>query len=424
MPDTSLHLLARCAALWGLAVLLGGLGEARAGGFELAQQGAAASGVGHAGVARTEDPAAAWFNPAALADGGGLRVGLGASLGGSTIVATALDGAADGPWEARTNNALSAPPYGYVSFSNADWAAGVAVNLPFAGGVRWEDDWVQRFDIVQSAPRFARVAGFFAYRLGPVRLAVGPHVDFGALTLRKATNHIDSEGTAEILVRGVGAGVDASLLVRFSAYAQLGFAYKSRTVLSLSGEADFEVPAAFQSRFPDQTVTSAMTLPDRFTLGAAFHPKGVERLGLHVEAGLTLWAVNQEMVLDFADAATSDTTITNGWRNSLALRGGAEIELHRIVLVRAGGYVDGLTGAPPPAENLAPSSPDSTRLGVTVGGRIQPIEGLAFDLYYEHMELLRRESASLDAPEASYRGSANLGGLSVSVTVPVKRRTE
>ena len=124
-----------------------------AGGFELVQQGASAAGTGHAGVARDDDPSAAWFNPAALADGAGLRIGIGASLAGSTIVATALDAAEDGPWEAKTNNAVSVPPYAYLSFSNADWAAGLSVNLPFAGGVRWEDDWVQRFDIVQSAPQ-------------------------------------------------------------------------------------------------------------------------------------------------------------------------------------------------------------------------------------------------------------------------------
>jgi len=408
----------------GLLVLLLVLapGTALAGGFELVQQGASAAGTGHAGVARYDDPMAAWFNPAALADGGGFRFGIGASLAGTTIVATALDAAEDGPWEAKTNNPVSVPPYAYLSVSNADWAAGLTFNLPFAGGVRWEDDWVQRFDIVQSAPRFARVAGFFAYRLGPVRLAVGPHVDFGALRLRKATNHIQSEGTAEILVRGVGGGVDASVLVRFSEHAQIGFAYKSRTVLKLGGEADFEVPEAFQSRFPDQTVASAMTLPDRFALGVALHPKGVERLGLFAELGLTLWALNQEMVLDFADEATSDTVITNQWRNSLALRGGAEIDVHRAVRIRAGGYVDGLAGAPPPAANLSPSSPDSTRLAVTLGGRITPIEGFAIDLFYEHIELLRRESESLDAPLAAYRGSANIGGLSVSVTVPFKKK--
>ena len=407
-----------------LAVLVACLAPtaALAGGFELVQQGAAASGLGHAGVGRTDDPAAAWFNPSALADGGGLRVGLGASLGASTIVATALDGAADGPWEAKTNNALSAPPHAYASFAHADWAAGLSVNLPFAGGVRWADDWVQRFDIVQSAPRFLRVAGFFAYRLGPVRLAVGPHVDVGALGLRKATNHIDSEGTAEILLRGLGVGLDTSVLVRFSDHAQLGFSYRSRTVMNLSGEADFEVPPAFQSRFPDQTATTVLTLPDRFALGAAFHPKGVDPLGLFVEVDLTLWATNQQMVIDFADDATTDTTITNNWRNALALRGGAEIALPRIATLRAGGYVDGLFGAPPPAATLSPSSPDATRLGVTVGGRIEPIEGLAFDVFYEHVELLRRESASPDAPEAAYRGSANLGGLSVSVTVPIQPR--
>ena len=63
-------------------------------------------------------------------------------------------------------------------------------------------------------------------------------------------------------------------------------------------------------------------------------------------------------------------------------------------------------------------------LAVTAGGRITPVDGLAIDLFYEHVELLRRESESEDAPQAAYRGSANVVGLSVSVTVPVKAKAK
>ncbi len=45
--------------------------EASAAGFALVEQSAVAGATGGAGVARSTDPAAAWYNPAALADGGG-----------------------------------------------------------------------------------------------------------------------------------------------------------------------------------------------------------------------------------------------------------------------------------------------------------------------------------------------------------------
>lgn len=400
------------------AVLLAA-GTAQAGGYEVAQQAASAGATGHAGVARDMDPAGAWYNPASLADGGGFRLMLGASLGRSTIVASALDGAADGPWTADTDNPLSVPPYAYASFSHKWWSVGLTANLPFAGGVRWPADWPQRFDIVQSRPRFFRATAFFGFGFGPLRLAVGPHFDTGELYIFKATDHIEQEGSAELALRGWGMGADASLFVRFSDHVQAGVVYRSRTRIHLSGEADFEVPAPFAGRFPDGEVRSALTLPDRITAGVALRPKGLPRLCILLDLGLTLWSVNDALVLDFEQEATTDIVQINDWRSTMAIRLGVEVEVHDRVLLRAGGYVDGLWGAPPPAETLSPSSPDSTRIGLTVGTRIVATSWLFFDLYYEHIELLRRESASLDAPEAAYRGFANLGGVSVSVRVPV-----
>ena len=52
------------------ALSLLGAAHARAGGFELAEQAASASGAGSASTARDDDASAAWFNPAALADDG------------------------------------------------------------------------------------------------------------------------------------------------------------------------------------------------------------------------------------------------------------------------------------------------------------------------------------------------------------------
>ncbi len=388
--------------------------SANAGGFELAQQGAAAAGVGHAGVAGPGDGSAAWFNPAAIADGGGLRATVGISLGGSTVRATG-----DG-WEGQTDNPLSTPPYAYVSFSNAWWGVGVTANLAFAGGVRWPEDWEHRFDIIQSSPRFLRTTAFFAFRVGPVSFAAGPHLDYGQLSIRKATDHVGEQGSAHIALRGLGVGVDVSALFRLGERVDLGATYRSRTVLALSGEADFDVPTPFQPRFPDQAATSRMVLPDRIAVGVGIRPKGAERLRILTEASLTLWSVNQELAIDFEDEVTTDTVVRNDWRPTMALRGGVEVRVHERVMVRGGLYLDGLWGGPPPPDTLSPSSPDSTRLGLTAGARIDATDWLAFDLFYEHIELLPRTSTGHDAPIATYRGFANLGGVSVSLAVPLR----
>jgi long-chain fatty acid transport protein len=391
---------------------------AAAGGFEVAQQSAAAAGTGHAGTGRSGDPSAAWFNPAALADGEGLRATMGIAVAGISLRSAALPGAPDAPWEATTEGPPATPPHAYFSFSKADWAAGVSVNLAFAGGVQWAEDWRQRFEIIRSQPRFVRIAPFFAYRLGPVRIAGGPHIDMGQVSILKATNHIEEEGSAELRLSGVGIGADVAVFIRFGDHAQLGVSYKSRTKLELSGEADFDVPKAFQSRYPDGAVASEWTLPDRIAVGVGLQPKGADRLRIYVDMSLTLWSVNDELLFDFEDDRTTDIVQDNRWRDSVALRGGAEVRVHDAVTLRAGAYVDGLFGAPPPDETLSPSSPDSTRLGLTIGGRIHLPKVVSIDLFYEHLRLLPRESTSPDAPQASYGGFANVGGISVTFHVP------
>ena len=48
---------------------------AHAGGLAVGEQNAVSAGTAGAGAARDDDPGAAWHDPAALADGGGWRVG-------------------------------------------------------------------------------------------------------------------------------------------------------------------------------------------------------------------------------------------------------------------------------------------------------------------------------------------------------------
>jgi long-chain fatty acid transport protein len=377
-------------------------------GFEVAQQSAAAGGTGHASVART-DAAAAWNNPAALTDGDGFKVAVGASLAMARIEAASTSETDD--WYAQTEPGVSTPPYLYLSYSNGPWSTGLSTNAAFAGGVEWPADWPGRFDIISSAPRFFRVAPYFAYRIGPVSFSAGPHADVGTLGIYKATNHIDSEGQAVILMGGAGFGAHLSAHSAISKHVQLGLAYKSRTRLRLQGDADFDVPDAFMSMYPDQSVSTKWTLPDRLTGGATV---SFARFTGLAELSLTTWKLNDELVLSFSDDATDDIVQTNDWRNTVAFRAGTEVEVHQRVVVRAGGYVDGLTGSAAPAQTLSPSSPDSRRIGATLGAGVDIAHGLRADAYGEHLRLLARSSKSPDAIEAAYAGRATVLGLGLS----------
>lgn len=389
--------------------------EARAGGFEVAQQGAAAGGTAHAGTALVDRAESAWFNPAALADGAGLRVSLGLTIASSTANATSLPGAALPAWSATTTNPLGTPPYAYLSYAQGAWVVALAANAPFGGGVRWPDDWPGRFEILESRPLFFRVSGSLAWRFGPVAIGAGVHLDTGGLLLDKATDHVTEEGRATLQLRATGAGGDAYLHARIGAHATLGASYKSRTPLSMLGEADFDVPPPFRSRYPDQAVFAPWTLPDRAALAFAW----TEPLwGTTVEAGLTVWGVNQELALDFEEEVTDDVVQVNAWRTALVLRAGAWGQVHDLVTLRGGLYVDGLPGAPPNPAHLSPSSPDSTRLGATLGLGVIAHRLVRIDAYGEGLGLLGVSAVGTEALEAHYAGWAVAGGLGLTVLAP------
>jgi long-chain fatty acid transport protein len=381
-------------------------GAALAGGFEVAQQSGTAGGTGHASTARV-DAAAGWFNPAALADSEGVRLAVGAAVASSAIRATDSEGA----WESRSDNGLGTPPHLYASWSDKHVLVGVAVNTAFAGGVRWPDDSPLRFYALESAPRFFRVAPYAGVGVGPVRFAAGLHVDAGSLYVARATDHVTEEGTAQLSLRGAGVGPDLALFVQVPKL-DIGLSYKGRTKLSLEGEADFDVPVAFSAGLPDQAISSEWRLPDRVALGLALDAGLVTVL---FDAVYTTWSVNDELPIDFSDPVTADTAQINQWRDTLALRAGAEVGFAKIVTARLGAYTDGLPGPPSPTDTLGPSSPDGTRLGATAGAGVGLGEHVRLDGYGEALVILPRTSTSPDAPSVRYQGSALVAGLTASV---------
>ena len=341
----------------------------------------------------------AFSNPASLADGGGLRLALGASLATSAVRAEAQTGA----WSTQTESGLATPPHAYLSWARGPGLVGISVNTAFAGGVRWPADGPTRFQSIASAPQFVRVAPFAGAAIGPVRFAAGAHLDLGGLRVERATDHVTEEGTTALDLRGRGIGFDLSLHVTASARWSVAATYQSRSQVNLSGWADFDVPVAFEATLPDQAVTTSLALPDRIVVGSAYEGEGWRVLG---DLAATLWSVNTSYAFDFEAEETDDVLQRNAWRDSLALRAGAELDVAMVTL-RGGGYVDGILGAPAPANTLSPASPDSARAAATIGAGVAIGEHFRIDGYGEHMQILPRSST--DGIE--YRGSAWFAGL-------------
>lgn len=374
-------------------------------GFAIVEQSAVAGGTAGAGVARAWDPAAAWYNPAALAGRSGFHASAGILVVAPRLEAAALDGA----WSARTESPARVPPFAHLAYGRGPFAAGLALGVPFGSSVVWPESWQGRFVAVSSQLQVIRLAPFVAWRLWKLGLAGGVHVDLGSLAIRRQLDFVDSEGRVAVELRDhAGLGGHASLFLDATPWLSLGLSYKSRTSFALEGEARFEAPLAMSGKAHDQRATAAYHLPDLIVLGAELRPH--PRWSAVLDLGLTLWSVYDQLLVDFEDPATTDVKLRQEWRTRLSVRGGGEYRPLSWLAVRLGLFYD---PTPVPSETLPPSSPDSHRLGVSAGLGARLPWGLSLDAFYSYVHLLGQESAASELLIARYSGSLHLAGIGV-----------
>ncbi len=384
-------------------LLLAAPSPAAAGGFAVAEQSASAGGAGGTGAARSDDPSAAWYNPAALVDGAGVRIGAGLIAAMASLRAEAMDDS----WSESTEGGASPLPSLQASWAGGDWAAGLSLGIPFGADVAWPEDWAGRHEIIASRILVVRAAPSVGWRRGAWRVAGCLHVDTGEMRLRRSLDFIDTEGDVQLSLRGAGLGVHLAAFVRAAERADghldLGLTYKSRTSITLAGEADFTTPDAFSLKAADQEASSALTLPDRLTAGAAWQ-RGAWTFLADLE--LTAWQVRDRVVIDFSREETPDVTQQADWHATVTVRGGVEWRGGPWV-ARGGLYRD---PSPSPAATLSPSSPDSSRLGGSLGvGRVLGASW-AVDAFYGFLRLDQRASENPDSMAARYGGHAHLVG--------------
>jgi long-chain fatty acid transport protein len=388
-----------------LLVLLLSTSTAYAGGTEVAQQNAVSAGTGGAGAAREDNAGAAWHIPAALADGGGMRVGLSLALAHPSLQAEGASG-----WSAESQNAWATPPHLDASYARDRWAAGIALGVPFGGGVTWPSTWENSSQAIATQLQVFRAAPFAAYSLGKLRVAAGLHFDAGRLQVERGLDFIDMQGTVKLDLAGQGMGVDASAFFTAREDLGIGLAFRSRTRLTFDGNANFTTPDAFSEKTPDQTARTRMTLPDQAVLGARWHRDGVAILA---DLTYTNWSVNQRTEVDFKMDQTPTAMQMNEWHDTVSVRAGAELQSTSKLVARFGGYYD---PSPVPAEHLTPTAPDSTRVALTAGASYRFSPAWSADAFAEQMWILRRDTTSVDTMPASYGGTALVLGAGVRWT--------
>jgi long-chain fatty acid transport protein len=409
----------RSTAIAAFAAALAAPVVARASGFLLHEQSAQAIGRAGAVTASTREPAAVWFNPAALA----FLPGAGVSLTGTLAHSGTRFSPGSGGADVRSKTGFNVVPSVFAHVAvNDRIAVGFGVYAPFGLAVVWPDGWVGAQQSLQTrlyavaanpvvacrlSERLALAAGVSAYRAG---------VHFLIDLPPEAGGRADMEGSAW----GLGWNLSAHFRLR-PEVLHLAASYHSRATLDFEGDADFSpTNGVFADLFTDQPARTSVTLPDVITVAALWRPR--PRLELALEVTHVRWSTFERLTIDFERGGTPDIPIERGTGNPFTVRVGGETWLQRApVALRAGVFLDQSASS---RDTLAPSAPDGHRLGLSAGAGYA-LGRARLDLGYLFAHFLPSESSAPQAspdkyppppPRGTYRTRIHALSLTVTVT--------
>jgi len=396
-----------------VTVALGLLGAgrlARANGFLIYDLSGEAIGRASAVSASTDEPAAVWFNPAALSF---MRPS--ASAGGVYVtVKSNFAPSGGGPSTDSLRGNFLLPNV----FANAPITDRIAVGMgaytAFGIGVHWPDDWAGREAAIAASLQTVSLNPTVAVRLED-RLSVGGGFD----AIRAAVdfrNGLPALAGGDVRLGGGtwGYGFNAAVLYRpLPDRLHAALTYRSRVRLDFSGHADFNpTNPDFVPALPDQPGSARITLPDAVTLGVMYAP--LDRLMLEADVNYVLWSTYDR--IDIAFQSAPPHVIQPDGHNAFTARLGGDYHLpHPNLHLRAGFIFDQRAI---PSQSLGPGLPDGNRLDGTVGvGYTRgPVTG---DVGYMLVYVIPTASTGgREGPQGTYGTIAQLVGLTIRVAWP------
>ena len=399
-----------CSAVVAVVVAGVGAGPAWGAGFLIYDLSAEALAKGSAVSASTREPAAVWFNPAALTE-----QGHGVSLGAVGVFAKSrFESAASGE-ETSTELGKFVLPTAFGTVKVHDQVAlALGIFPAFAIGIEWPEDWIGREHAIKAQVQTVNMNPTVAVRLLP-QLSLG----VGFQAVRGSVEFINGlpaavGGSARLGGGTWGFGANAGLLYQPLPQLGLAFIYRSRVNLDFDGRVDFAPKEPdFNASLIDQGGSASLTLPD--ILGIGVSGKVTPTLTLTLDVNYVFWSTYDELVIDFErEPPERDKMMFRDNHNAFTLRMGADWTTPVEGLALRAGFI--LDQNPSPKETLAPSLPDANRVdfGLGIGYRRGWMRA---DLGYLLVYFLPSDAeGGQEGPEGTYRSIANLLGLTLTAS--------
>ena len=369
------------AAVALVAVLLPA--HARAAGYAIYEQGAAALGMAGAATASVSNASAVFFNPAAMTRLDGTRL----YVGGSALQpVTSFAGKGPNPGFGVTEEMVRQtfyPPTLYVTHPlKKGLAVGAGVNSPYGLGVEWDPNAFTGRYIVTKVD-LQTVNGSLCLAWAPNdqwSFAAGGDVMYAKVLLRNrklnfAVPTQDGEAdVAEVELKSdftPGMGWNAATLFTPTPKLRVGAFYRSKVVVNvddatasftqlLSGDSTFDATVA-AGLPPDQGASTVLRFPAIWSAGLAFDP--AKAWTVEADFVYYAWSVFKDLPIRFDVTKALTTARIEDYTDTWQLRTGTEYR-HGPVTYRAGYYFD---KSPAPTHAVTPLLPDADRHGLSVG---------------------------------------------------------
>lgn len=466
----------RPLALSVLAVAVGGAlampQTARASGFQLHEDSAQGMGRAYAGLATAGgDCSVVANNPAAMSilTGGCFQADItgiqfSAQFKGSAHDALGRPISGGNGGDAGTT--LPIPALYWSTALGQKWHMGVGFTVPFGFQTKYDRDWMGRYNAIKSrfqsldatlslsydvSDDFSLGASVIAQRtsaeltsavnynmvaIGLVQQAVGA----GAIPPAAAPGLIQqfgtvvppgSDGIARIKGDDWGFGWQVGGLWKLTPNDRLALNYRSKIDHTISGTANFSMPANVQALLSNPTVAALLAgaggVPFQHTSGTAdfttpatataSYWHRAEHFGVGVDVAWTKWDVFKQLKVNYGNPAQPPTVEQFDWRNTWYAAVGADWYVNNRLTLRGGLGVD---TSPTHVATRDPRVPDSTRKLVSVGIGYKASDNWRVDASYMHIFVnaahVNATDSTGDTITGEYDDYGNLLALQVQYT--------
>jgi long-chain fatty acid transport protein len=352
-----------------------------AGGFQINEHSARATGLGGAFTGIADDPSAIYFNGAGITQLDGT-----AFLAGTTLIApiSSFRGVYPSIDEYKMKKQIFFPSYFYAThkINNKLWV-GLGFNSPYGLGTQWDDNWAGRNLAIETSVKTFVFYPTIAYKvLDNLSVSAALNYAFASVKITRKTPQTPFAGEAYVNLEGTdntSFGYNLGVLYKPTDKLSIGISYRSQMEYNFDGTATTTGAQELidAKKLPNSKISADLTTPVNITVGAAY--KVTPELQISADFQYVGWSSYDTLKVNFNDPSYSDIASPRVYENSYLLRLGAEYKVNESLSAQAGIQFD---KNPVKPDYLNPSLVDADRLGLSIGLGYKITKNMGANLAY------------------------------------------